>query len=81
VTNRTKVLERSKVSYSTDCLEALLDSCHRNGRKAIHAPKAEKIYFDAERFRWWFKQPDNRFNTIQQWRDLIDSQMRNDPDA
>lgn len=79
MSNRTKSLERSKVSYSTDCLEALLDSCHRNGRKAIYAPKPEKIYFDAERFRWWFAQRDGM--KLQQWRDLIDSEMRKDPNA
>jgi len=78
MSNRTKVLERSKVSYKSDCLESLLDSCRRNGRAAYHAPKAEKIFFDADRFRWYFRERDGM--KLQQWRDLIDSQMRNDPD-
>ena len=40
----------------SDPLQSLLDSCHRNGRPAIHAPKPEKIYFDVDMFRWWFKE-------------------------
>ena len=74
MTNRTKSLERSKVSYSTDCLEALMDSCRRNGRPAYHAPAPEKIYFDTDRFRWYFNLRDGK--RLQQWRDEIDALMR-----
>ena len=74
MSNRTKILERSSVAVHADCLEALLDSCRRNGRLAKLPVKEEKIFFDAERFRWWFKNRDGR--TLQQWRDLIDAEMR-----
>lgn len=57
-----------------DVLEALLDSCRRNRRKAIIPPKPEKIYFDADRFRWYFRDRDRK--TLQQWRDFIDGEMR-----
>ena len=74
MTNRTKSLERSKVSYEVDCLDALMDSCRRNGRPAYHAPAPEKIYFDTDRFRWYFNLRDGK--RLQQWRDEIDALMR-----
>ena len=77
MSNRTKVLERSDVSVHGDCLDALLDSCRRNGRKAIFPAKHAPIYFDTDRFRWWFKNRDGK--TLQQWRDFIDAQMREEP--
>lgn len=86
MTNRTKILERSRVMVTGDCLESLLDSCRRNGRPAKFPPKQEKIYFDADRFRWFFSQPTTSqlavpalmmgMRNLQQWRDWIDEQMR-----
>lgn len=35
-----------------------------------------KIYFDADRFRWYFHKREGR--TLQQWRDAIDEEMRNE---
>jgi hypothetical protein len=35
-------------------LEALLHRCRRNGRLAILPKPPERLYFDADRFRWWF---------------------------
>lgn len=74
MSNRTKSLERSKVSYEVDCLDALLDSCRRNGRPAKLPTKHEKIYFDTDRFRWYFRLRDGK--RLQQWRDEIDALMR-----
>jgi len=79
MSNRTKILERSSVSVPVDCLDALLDSCRRNGRPAKFPPKVERIFFDTDRFRWYFKNRDGK--TLQQWRDEIDSSMRLDPNA
>jgi len=36
--------------------------------------KVEPVYFDADRFRWYFHKREGR--TIQQWRDAIDQEMR-----
>lgn len=48
-------------------------------RPAIHTPrpvqrKVERINFDADRFRWYFHKREGR--TLQQWRDAIDQEMR-----
>lgn len=80
MTNRTKALERSQVSYQADVLESLLDSCRRNGRPAKFPKPAPKIYFDADRFRWYFNQHRGG-KSLQQWRDEIDAAMRADEDA
>jgi len=65
-----------------DPLEDLLDQAmgRTTKREKVHAPKslpkrpAEKIYFDADRFRFYF---DGRNGlTLAQWRDIIDEQMR-----
>jgi len=74
MSNRTKALEHERVHRRQDPLEALMDSCHRNGRKAILPKPPEKIYFDADRFRWYFKHRDGW--NLQQWRDYIDAEMR-----
>jgi hypothetical protein len=37
-----------------DELQRLLDSCHRNNRPAKFKLAEQKIFFDADRFRWWF---------------------------
>jgi len=73
MSNRTKILERSKVAVHADCLDALLDSCRRNGRPAKFPVKQPKIYFDTERFRFWFAQRDGM--DLAQWRGYIDSLM------
>lgn len=36
--------------------------------------KHERVYFDADRFRWYFHKREGR--TLQQWRDAIDEEMR-----
>ena len=41
--------------------------------RATKEPK-RKYYFDAERFRWYFKNRDGI--KIEQWRELIDEEMR-----
>lgn len=41
--------------------------------QAIHR-KVERINFDADRFRWYFHKREGR--TLQQWRDAIDQEMR-----
>ena len=74
MTNRTKSLNQSPKPIHQDPLEALLDSCHRNGRKALLTKPQPKIFFDAERFRWFFRQHEGK--TLAQWRDLIDTEMR-----
>jgi hypothetical protein len=43
---------------AADPLQSLMDTCYRNGRKGIVPPKPEKIYFDADRFRWLLAQPN-----------------------
>lgn len=44
--------------------------------RKLHKPPAEKIYFDAERFRWYFHKREGR--TLQQWREQIDKEMRDE---
>jgi hypothetical protein len=43
---------------AADPLQSLMDTCYRNGRKGIVPPKPEKVYFDADRFRWLAAQRD-----------------------
>jgi hypothetical protein len=72
-------------------LEELLNSCRRNGRPALFPTKQPKIYFDADRFRWWLrhgiKQPKlmaefteragaERLMPLDKWREWIDKHIR-----
>ena len=63
-----------KFTPPTDPLEALLNNCRRNHRPAKFRKPPERLYFDADRFRWWFTHRDGK--SLQQWRDEIDAQMR-----
>lgn len=65
-----------------DPLEDLLDQAMGRTvkREKVHAakklpkPPAEKVYFDADRFRWYFNGRNGL--TLAQWRDIIDEEMR-----
>jgi hypothetical protein len=66
-----------------DPLDDLLDQVlgRTVKREKVHAPKKlpvpkqEKIYFDADRFRFYF---DGRGDlSLKQWRDILDEEMRN----
>lgn len=80
-------------SADLDPLEVLWASIHRNGRLPKFPVRAQLIYFDADRFRWWFRYgcrplpledssgyvPFDTM-TLQQIRDWMDAQMREHPE-
>lgn len=76
-----------KPSSDPSNLEALLNSCRRNGRPA-RFPKPEPRYFsDAERFRWWFRYgggarglTESKSLPLSKIRDILDAEMRNHPE-
>ncbi len=70
-------------------LERLFAQCHRNYRLPTKSIPDPKIYFDADRFRWWhsagIKNPTymaeyleglDRGWSLQKFRDWFDSKMR-----
>lgn len=71
-----------------DILDQLMDSCRRNKRPAVFpARKQEKIYFDADRFRWLFGGGLSKLGVadtiaanppwkMERWRQWMDDLMR-----
>lgn len=67
-------------------LEDLLDdvfrplgrTAYRRSERVMHArrPDTSRLIFDADRFRWWFTHRQAGNLTLQQWRDLIDQEIK-----